>query len=291
MIAGVSYRYRLHVEISLLVGIARTFAQLSFLGAILHPIFTWGHDHAWVVASYVLFFMAVVAATEASGQSKYYFVGLLEMVLAVVWLTISTMCLFAFGVILQPDPLWSPQYVIPMSGMLLGNCVNVVSLSINGALTNIKEGKSEMESWQSFGATPVEASSRLMREAIRVGAMPALNGMAVIGLVSIPGMMTGQILAGNPPMKAARYQMLITILIANMTFALILGLTGLIRYLAFDATTQILDTERFMERSQSPSLWHRLSIGCGSCNRWICWIMNQQEKDSNGLHGNHKVKP
>ena len=272
VIAGISYRYRLHVETSLLVGVVRTFVQLSLLGAILHPIFSWGHQHWCVVVLYVSF-MAVVAATEASGRSKYFFVGLFEMVLAVVWLTIGVMGLLAFGVILRPDPLWSPQYVIPISGMLLGNCVNAVSLSINGALTNIKEGRLEMELWQSFGATPMEASARLVREAIRVGAMPGLNGMAVIGLVAIPGMMTGQILAGNPPMKAAQYQMLITILIANMTFALILGLTGLIRYLAFDPATQIIITERFVERPQRPSLWRRLSVAWSKGARLYDWLL------------------
>jgi len=273
LIAGISYRYQLHVETSIVVGVARAFVQLSVLGAVLHPIFAWGLRFWWVVAAYVLCFMAVVAATEASARSKYYFVGLFEIVLGVTWLTTGVMGIFTFGVLLRPDPLWSPQYVIPLSGMLLGNCVNAVSLAINGALTNIKEGQLEMEVLQSFGATPVEASARLVREAVRVGAMPVLNGMAVIGLVAIPGMMTGQILAGNPPMKAAQYQMLVTVLIANMTFALILGITGLIRYLAFDPVTQILQTDRFMERPQRPSLWMRLKAGGSTSTRGIRWLL------------------
>jgi len=272
VIAGISYRYQLHVETSIIVGLTRTFVQLSLLGAILRPIFSWGLRYWWVVVGYVFCLMATVAATEASARSKYYFVGLFELVLGVTWLTMAAMGLFAFGILLRPDPLWSPQYVIPLSGMLLGNCVNAVSLSINGALTNIKEGQREMEILQTFGATPVEASARLVREAVGVGAMPVLNGMAVIGLVSIPGMMTGQILAGNLPMKAAQYQMLVTILIANMTFALILGITGLIRYLAFDPVTQIIQTDRFKERLQRPSLWMRLKIGRSALARGIGWL-------------------
>ena len=277
-IAGISYHQQLALESSILVGMVRTFLQLGVLGAILHPIFTWGLEphYGWaVVVGYVFLFMSVVAATEACGRSKYSFAELWEMVLGVIWLTMAIMGAFAFGVIIKPDPLWAPQYVIPISGMLLGNCVNAIALIINAATTNLKEGVTEMELYQSFGATPQEASARLIKEAIRVGAMPALNGMAVIGLVSIPGMMTGQILAGNPPMQAAKYQILITLLIANMTFGLLLGLAGLIRYLAFDPATQILTTERFVERpKQQTPLWRRLREGVRG-NGLCCWVLRR----------------
>jgi putative ABC transport system permease protein len=77
-------------------------------------------------------------------------------------------------------------------GMLLGNCINGVSLSLNVFLTSLVESSREVELFLSFGASSYEASSRLLREAVRTGAMPQLNSMAIIGIISIPGMMTGE---------------------------------------------------------------------------------------------------
>jgi putative ABC transport system permease protein len=71
--------------------------------------------------------------------------------------------------------------------MLLGNCINGVSLAFNSILTSLVESSREIELLLSFGANSYEASSRLFREAVRAGAMPQLNGMAIIGLISIPG--------------------------------------------------------------------------------------------------------
>lgn len=111
-----------------------------------------------------------------------------------------------FGLILQPIPVWSPTYVIPIVGMLLGNCINGISLSLNSMLTSMVDSAREIELLLSFGASSYEAVSRLLNEAVRTGTMPQLNGMAIIGIISIPGMMTGQILGGSPVREAARYQ-------------------------------------------------------------------------------------
>jgi ABC-type multidrug transport system fused ATPase/permease subunit len=102
--------------------------------------------------------------------------------------------------------------------MLLGNSLNAITLSLNALLTSFVDNHSELELLLSFGATKFEAARRLVREALRTGSMPTLNGMAIIGLISIPGMMTGQILGGSPPMEAAHYQILIMYLVANVVF-------------------------------------------------------------------------
>ena len=151
-----------------------------------------GHSSWWLVLLYVLF-MVTLASLESSARSKYYFPGMFTSVLAAFILNVGLVSIFAFGIIIQPSPLWDPQYVIPIVGMLLGNCINAVGLSTNAIMTSLVEQSHEIEFFLSFGASPEEASSRLIREAVRVGAMPMLNNMAVIGLISIPGMMTGQV--------------------------------------------------------------------------------------------------
>lgn len=188
--AFLSSQMGLGLESPIVVGILRTFIQLTILGAILRPIFFWGIDLWWLVLLYVLF-MVTLASLESSARSKYYFRGMLSCILAAFLLNVGVVSLFSFGIIIRPSPLWDPQYVIPIVGMLLGNCINAVALSMNAIITSLVEQSQEIELFLSFGASPEEASARQMREAVRVGAMPMLNSMAVIGLISIPGMMTG----------------------------------------------------------------------------------------------------
>lgn len=195
--AFISSQMGLGLESPVVVGVLRAFVQLSVLGAILRPIFQWGIHWWWLVLMYVLF-MVTLASLESSARSRYYFEGMFSCILASFLANVGLVSVFAFCIIIRPHPLWDPQYVIPIVGMLLGNCINAVALSMNAIITSLVEQAVEVELLLSFGASPEEASARLMCEAVRVGAMPMLNSMAVIGLISIPGMMTGQILGGSP---------------------------------------------------------------------------------------------
>ncbi|GKY91328.1 hypothetical protein MPSEU_000105000 [Mayamaea pseudoterrestris] len=255
-LAYVSHRMGLAVESPIVVGVIRTLVQLSVLGAILAPIFNYGHDRWWVVILYV-FFMVTLAALEASARSAYYFHGMLAGVFCAFAVNTALACAWAFGVILRPTPVWEPQYVIPITGMLLGNCINGVALSLNTALSSLVEQSNEVEMLLAFGATPEEASSRLIKEAIRIGAMPLLNSMAVIGLISIPGMMTGQILGGTPPFEAAKYQMLILYLIAMSAFGTILLEVWIVRTAGFDAKSHMLRVDKFLKRPKKLNFLER----------------------------------
>lgn len=236
----------LQLESPIVVGMLRTFVQLSILGAILVPIFYWGTLKWWIVALYVLF-MIILASYEAAARSLYYFKGLSLVVLFAFFVNIFLISLYAFGLVIQPTPVWDPQYVIPIVGMLLGNCINGVALAVNSILTGLVEQSAEIELYLAYGATSGESSARLIREAVRIGAMPILNTMSVIGLISIPGMMTGQILGGSPVQEAARYQMMIVYLIATVTFGTILLEAYFVRRIAFTLDHR-LDTSMFIKR-------------------------------------------
>eukprot|EP00986_Skeletonema_menzelii_P020276 scaffold30699_cov166-Skeletonema_menzelii.AAC.1 len=98
----------------------------------------------------------------------------------------------------------------------MGNCINGVSLAVKTFSTQLNEGgQREIELCLSFGATGWESVERLAKEAISTGVTPMINSLNVIGLISIPGMMTGQILGGSPVTEAARYQILIIYLIST----------------------------------------------------------------------------
>jgi putative ABC transport system permease protein len=188
LVAWVSSVMGLGIESPILVGTIRAFIQLSILGFILDPIFVWGIDLWWLVLGYCGL-MILLASYESSVRSKYYLQGQFLMVLVPMTVTIVGVGAFAFCVVLRPKPLWDPQYVIPIVGMLLGNCINGVSLALNSILTSLVESSREVELLLSFGANSYEASSRLFRDAVRTGAMPQLNGMAIIGIISIPGIL------------------------------------------------------------------------------------------------------
>jgi ABC-type iron transport system FetAB ATPase subunit len=136
--------------------------------------------------------------------------------------------------------------------MLLGNCINGISLALNSVLTSFVESAREIELLLSFGASSYEATARIFREAVRAGAMPQLNGMAIIGLISIPGMMTGQILGGTTVMQAARYQILIMYYIALCSFVTILMEMYITLEVCFDSRT-ILQSHLLLKRDKNPT--------------------------------------
>jgi len=257
IISLISISTGLELEIPILVGSSRTFVQLSILGLILEPIFVLGVDWWWLVLLYVCF-MVSLASFEAVSRSKYSFPGQLRLTLAAMLLNIFIVSVFSFGFVIRPNPGWDPQYVIPIVGMLLGNSINSISLSMNGMLISLVEQQREIELLLSFGATSFEASSRMIREAVRIGAMPTLNNMCAIGLISIPGMMTGQILGGTSVMDAAKYQMLIMYLIVMCSFGTILSVVWITQRAGFDSF-HMLRIDRFTKRDKNKQLILRIA--------------------------------
>jgi putative ABC transport system permease protein len=253
--AGISFYWGLGLESSLITGTIRVGIQLSILGAILQPIFTYGAKHWWIVLIYVLF-MITLASFEASARSRYVFDGMIPCVFASFVISIATTSAFAFGILLEVSPFWNPQYVIPIIGMLLGNGINGVALALNTFLNAVvSDATAEIELCLAYGGTFREASALMTQQAVRVSAMPMLNSMAVIGLISIPGMMTGQILGGSNVVEAARYQMLICYLIGATAFGTILAAVVVCLYVAFDSQNHRLRLERFSKRTSKLSMW------------------------------------
>lgn len=260
LISLLSWKFQLNLASPILVGTFRTFAQLSILGLILQPIFVWGLKQWWIVGGYI-FLMILLASFEAANRSKYYFQGMHLCILLSMIANVGLVSIFAFGVIIRPTPVYNPQYVIPIVGMLLGGCISGVGLSLNSILTALVEQQREVELYLSFGASSFEASSGLVREAVRTGAMPLLNSMALIGLVTIPGMMTGQILGGSPVMEASRYQMLIMYLIGACSLGVILTNLWISLRVGFDASCR-LRNERFIKRASKTSFLDRIAACC-----------------------------
>ena len=104
--------------------------------------------------------------------------------------------------------------MIPIFGMLVGNSMNAIALSLDRMYSEIYAHLDQVEQLLCFGATPWEAVIVYARKAVTAGMTPTINSLMVVGLVSLPGMMTGQILAGMNPVEAVRYQFVVMIMMA-----------------------------------------------------------------------------
>lgn len=255
-VIAASWKMELGLGSAIVTGAFRTLVQLSILGVVLQPIFA--ASNIYVVLGYS-FLMTICAAHASCARTKYVFKGQFFGVLGSLLIMVSLVGTFAFGVIIRPIPLYNPQYVIPIVGMLLENCTNGISLTMNNLTVSIVEQQREIELYLSFGASYSEAISRLLREAVRDGTTPLLNSMTVIGIVAIPGMMTGQILGGSPVIEAAHYQALIMYLIALATFGVVFMEVVLILHIGFDET-HMLRSDRFVKPPKKTSLWGMVQI-------------------------------
>jgi putative ABC transport system permease protein len=135
--------------------------------------------------------------------------------------------LFALNVTIRPDPWYDPRYAIPLFGMMLGNAMTGIAIGLNALANDLASRRAAVEAHLLTGATRWQALAPSMRRAARAGLIPIINAMAATGVVSLPGMMTGQILAGADPEQAVRYQILVMFLIAGATgIGLVVALWG-----------------------------------------------------------------
>jgi putative ABC transport system permease protein len=207
----VSLVLRLGIERRLGIAAARTVVQLGLIGLILERIFAL--DRPTLVVLLVVA-MTVFAAREAVARSgrRYAWIWL------DAWLAMAGSCLIVGGVVTQAvvgvRPWYDPQYVIPMLGMILGNSLNGIALSLDRIGEHLASRSAEVELYVAFGATRGEALAGPIRAAVGTGMIPVINAMAAAGIVSLPGMMTGQILAGSPPLQAVAYQIVVMFMIA-----------------------------------------------------------------------------
>lgn len=124
--------------------------------------------------------------------------------------TVSTLAYFLL-VIVRGGAWQDPRYFIPIAGMLIGNAMTGVSLGASRMIDGIHDQRSGIEAALMLGATPRESTRAIVRQAFDAAILPTINAMIGIGIVSLPGMMTGQILAGQDPQIAIRYQIAIMV--------------------------------------------------------------------------------
>eukprot|EP00892_Ulva_mutabilis_P004553 jgi/Ulvmu1/246/UM001_0250.1 len=206
----------LHINRPLIIAGARCVVQLLLLGSVLRVIFN--HGAIYWVGLYLLFMMTV-ASVEAGARPSMSYKGMhVHVGLALVLPAFATL-LYMLAVIIRPTPLHQPQYAIPLMGMMLGNSLTGVTVGVKTLLETLSAERAAIEWRLCMGATRWEAVSPLVRQVLQTALTPVINMLSVAGLISIPGMLTGQILGGSEPVVAAKYQIMVMFAIAATSAA------------------------------------------------------------------------
>lgn len=208
---ALSLLLRLGLERQLIWAAIRTVVQLLAIGYVLGWVFEFAY---WYVVLPIMCLMTLVAGTSAAGRGKRTYAGQRLDSVASVWISSWLVTAVGLFAVIRIDPWYEPQYAIPILGMILGNTLTGVSLGMERMTQELTTGRGTIEMILALGGTRWEAAQDAARQAVRAGMMPTLNQMTVVGIVSLPGMMTGQVLAGENPEDAVRYQIVIMFLIA-----------------------------------------------------------------------------
>ncbi|OPZ86537.1 MAG: hypothetical protein BWY76_00911 [bacterium ADurb.Bin429] len=191
-------------------GAVRTFIQLALTGYVLAFIFQQAH---WALTLLALAIMFVVAVHTARGRVAAAFPGKTGVFTVAILTGGILVLLFVTGIILRIEPWYNPRYLLPLAGMIVGNAMTAVALAVDRFAGDLSRRRTEIEAALALGANPAQAVARVRRDALRTAVMPSVNAMLVVGVVSLPGMMTGQIIAGQPPAQAVYYQIVVMYMI------------------------------------------------------------------------------
>lgn len=219
---------RLGLEFQLALASARTMIQLLMVGLFLEAVFTWRNPLA-VLA--VLMVMLTIAAIVARNRISQKVPRLLPWVWGSIFISSAITLVYVNLLVLrQPEAWTNPQYIIPLTGIVLGNAMNSGAIAGERFVSTLNASPVEIETHLSLGATPEQAIATYRKDAIRAGLIPTINTMMVVGLVTLPGIITGQLLSGVNPLNAAAYQILIMFMLAFASLLSALLITkGIVR--------------------------------------------------------------
>lgn len=211
------YYLKLNLFKELLTALLRMTIQLTIAGFILVYIFN--INSFWLILL-VFVFMASFASHTIIKKAKISISGFLPKIFITVFLNGALITSFFLYVIVHPEPWYDARYFIPIAGMALGNSMNACALALDRFIDSIKNNPKHVETMLVLGGTKYEAVKSFFKSSIRSACLPIITNMSGIGLVFLPGMMSGQILSGTDPVIAVRYQIAIMIIIASsVTFA------------------------------------------------------------------------
>lgn len=203
-------KFKINLIKNLLVASLRMTLQLFLVGLYLGYIFELNNIYINFLWLLVMLFIANRHILKSSNLSvsPFLFQSILST-FAGLFIVLLPFIVF----VIKPTPLYDARYLIPVGGMILGNFLSVNIVSFTTYVSLLNNNKQELESYFCMGATLREATEPFMRESLKRAITPTITTITTIGLVSLPGMMTGQLLGGSFPMTAIKYQIAIMVAI------------------------------------------------------------------------------
>lgn len=200
------FHLKLKLTRQLFYSYGRMIIQLALIGLILQFIF--GQMNLWITLLWILIMLANAIFT-LRGRLKFHQKILLPIIAMSLAFTSLVIMPWVLILVVSPDPWFDPKYAIPIYGMILGNSMNSCALALERFESGLTDNWRAYYTRLSLGASLWEAILSPFKRAMQAALMPQLLTIASIGLVSLPGMMTGQILGGSSPLVAIKYQMMI----------------------------------------------------------------------------------
>ncbi len=209
--AGLSKWKELKLEKDLIIASIRTFLQLIGVGFILKYVFESNNS---ILVLLFIFLMLTVAVFTVIRDKESIFSNL-SIIISFALISSSGITVFIVTqIIINIDPWYSPQYLIPIAGMVIGNSINGASIAIDRLDSELREKKDKIEALLCLGAKSEQSCADIIRSSMLASLIPTINSMMIVGIVTFPGIMTGQILSGISPISAIKYQIIIMYMIA-----------------------------------------------------------------------------
>ena len=210
----ISVVLRLDLHWQLAVAAARMVLQLLLIGFILRAVFALASPPLTLL---VILVMVAIAGREVAVRPEQRLIRWGNYIVggAAVAFATGMTSLLALTTALRPQPWYDAPYAIPLSGIVLGNVLNAATLALDGLLSSVVREKPAIEARLCLGAGIRQAMAPMVRGAIRRGLLPVITSMSASGVVTLPGIMTGQILAGLDPIDAVKYQILLMFLLGG----------------------------------------------------------------------------
>lgn len=209
---SIALSLKLHRQLA--IAAVRMVIQLLAIGYILKLIFSIDNPAATLA---IILVMILVAGREVAARPERKFADMSNVALGAGSVALATIvtALFALTTAIRPDPWFAPRYAIPLAGIILGNVLNAGSLTLDAFLGGVWNDRSGVEAQLALGKTYWNSVAGHLRSAMRRGLLPIINQMSAAGIVTLPGIMTGQILAGLDPIEAVKYQILLMFLLTG----------------------------------------------------------------------------
>lgn len=230
--------HHLGLESRLAIATARSIVQLIVIGYLIAVVFAL--KSPWAVLVFLMV-MGLIAAIVTRNRISQKIPRVLPVVGGSILVSTALTVGYANFLIVQPEVWYDPHTLIPLAGIVLSNAMNGAAIAGERLVSSLNSSQLEIETHLSLGATPQQAVSQYRKDAIRAGVLPTIQSMTIVGLATVPDLISGQLLGGADPIQATAYQILIVLMLAFATLlTTVLVTQGLCRQFFNQASQLVL---------------------------------------------------